>query len=60
MSVLSHRGLRKSCTHRHSRKPRLAATSNDPHPFKAIWNDIISLASLAAILGTVIYLVLSR
>jgi len=60
MSVLSHHKLRKSCTRRHKPEPRLIATRNGPSPFAGIWNDIISLASLAAILGTVLYLVLSR
>jgi len=60
MSVLSHHRSRKSCIRGHQPEARLAASRNGPQPFHGIWNDIVSLASLAAVLGTVMYLVLSR
>ena len=60
MALLSHQRLRKS--HRRRRRPasRPAGNRPDPGKFREFWNNGVALVSLAAVLGILVYLALSR
>ena len=60
MSVLSIPQIRESQRIRIQPLPRPAGTGSRPHISDATWGNFLSLTSLAAIVGMVFYILLSR
>jgi hypothetical protein len=60
MSVVPHQHLRKSCPGRYKRESHSARKRSDRYSFGAFWSDSVALASLAVIIGIVVYLVICR